>query len=755
MTLILSQLIFAGEARSKTFCTPGERGCETEESSGRVLLQHNSQRFMKDTGLGVDATMLEKDGTFVGAIAGANLVVHADSPAAHGEVQDWIIMQDGPCSPKDMEQFESSLGDHAVELWHGHGDIGLCEFVVRASLRSMEAVIRKAGGKWSSSHTSVETDSLIYLDKAAEMTTTSPSQTFPWNLDRIDDREGLDGSYDVTPGGDGVSVFVVDTGIRDTHKEFEGRAQRWADVINRNRLNLLNNGLCDTNPSPECALDDHGHGTHCAGTVAGKNIGVAPKANVLGVKVFNRNPDGTASGTSSEAHIALDLIMSIGKTPAVVSMSLGGSKPSLSSRTAVEQVVGSGIAVVVAAGNSKNSEGPVDACTRNYGVVEAAITVGSTNKNDQRSSFSNYGSCVDIFAPGSDIRSASHLDDGWYVKKSGTSMATPAVAGAVARMLSHDKGMTPEQVRQQLKVMATKDKLSNLQGGPNRLLFVKDSYPTLAPTPSPPAPPAPPPGEACLTSTAVLRTLSGTKSITTLSTADTVDVFELAGIGEDDRISSQDLLGIAKGRLVSWASFNPNATHSVLEFTYGSSNGTLQVTKSHYLMVKGKDDGVVLKQAQQIGVGDYLAAVPAKRSAGVSWRMVLGSRVVTATGLYMPVVMSDAGPGDVLVLADGVLVPIYAQYGGLTPSQAHQVFVAWEMRWQSLLRDHPCLDQVPRHHKTSIAVEMVRDFSKQHPGQLMKEELHPTLMLCHMAREAVFQEACPELAKVDTHCNQK
>lgn len=246
------------------------------------------------------------------------------------------------------------------------------------------------------------------------------------------------------------------------------------------------------------------------------------------------------------------------------------------------------------------------------------------------------------------------------------------------------------------------------------------------------------------------------KTITTLSATDLVDVFEVASIGEGDRISPQDLLGVAKGQVVGWASYDPNATRAVLEFTYGSSGGTLQVTQSHYLMVKDKDEGVVLKQAQHIGVGDYLAAVAAEGQAGVSWRMVLSSQAVTATGLYMPLVMSDAGPGDVLVLADGLLVPIYAQYGGLTPSQAHQVFVVWESHWQELLSQHPCLDQVPRRHTASIAVEMLRDFSRESPGRLLKEELNPNLLICYVASKATYQKVCPEMANINrANCNHK
>jgi len=736
----LSQFLLAESSSSPAPCEPGDAGCNAVESSGRSLLQSKMQKAGKAASV-VDVNMLERDGTFVGTVAGANLVVHAGTPAVHGEVQDWLIMQDKPCSEKDIQRFEASLGGDAIELWHGHGDTGLCALTITATLEDLETAIQNAGGNWASTHTSVETDSEIYLDEEVEQS--SASKATPWNLDRIDDRDGLDGSYGVTPpGGSGVSVFVVDSGILDTHQEFEGRAQRWADPVNRAKFGLRY-GLCRNTQDPTCGLDDHGHGTHCAGTVAGKTVGVAPKATVLGVKVMQ--PQGT--GMASAVIEGLDLVKANFQKPSLVSMSLGAKGKSIVGKYAVEELVNNGVSVVVAAGNSRDGQGPWDACTRSYGFITAAITVGSSDQQDQRSFFSNFGSCVDIFAPGTAITSASHQGNDLYMRSSGTSMAAPAVAGAVARMLSQDNTLTPANVARNLELLATPGRLSNLKGGPNRLLFVP------GPTPAPGHGPAP--DEECLTSAAVLRSATGMKAITTLSAADPVSVFEVASVGKDNRISAQDLLGVARGKVAGWASYDPNATLSVMEFTYGPG-GTLQVTKGHYLMIKDKDDGVVLKQAQQISVGDYLAAVPAEGQGGVSWREILNSRVVTATGVYMPLVMSDAGPGDVLVLADGLLVPIYAQYGGLRPSQAHQVFAAWEMHWQELLSQHPCLDQVPKHHTASIAVEMLRDFSKEHAGQLLKEELNPNLLLCYVANKATFQKACPEMTEMKAaDCDQK
>lgn len=267
--------------------------------------------------------------------------------------------------------------------------------------------------------------------------------------------------------------------------------------------------------------------------------------------------------------------------------------------------------------------------------------------------------------------------------------------------------------------------------------------------------PRTPPEGACLTSAAMLQTPKGPKAIGNLSKQDSVTVFEIANISGNGKISNQDLLGLAVGRVIGWARIDPESTAEVLEIIYDGAIGKLQLTRGHELMVKDGESGVALKLAEDVGAGDYLAATQPGGQAGVSWKKVLSSQSVTATGLYVPLVKADAGPGDVLVLSDGILVPVYAEYGGFSPAQAHQVMMVWEANWQQLLVQHPCLDKVYPGHKMSVAVEILRDFSVLHPGKLLKEELNPTLMMCHLAETGLLNDSCPELAHADANCMSK
>merc|ERR1719476_440616 len=287
-----------------------------------------------------------------------------------------------------------------------------------------------------------------------------------WGLNRI----GADSRGST---GVGATVFVLDTGVRHSHNDFGGRAA--------SALDMSSGTLRECNGDVNCAADGQGHGTHCAGTAAGETFGVAPGAAVRSVKVLSDQ----GSGSWSWSYEALDwLATGTAKDvrPAVASMSLGGPGSQQAMKTAVDAAVNSGVVVVVAGGNSNT-----DACNFSPAFVPSAITVGSTTSEDKRSSFSNYGSCTDIWAPGSSVESAAHTSDSGSATFSGTSMACPHVSGGAALLLGVDPSKSPATVVQNLLDKAAMNVISDLKSGDtNALLWVGEgSAPTPAPTPAP------------------------------------------------------------------------------------------------------------------------------------------------------------------------------------------------------------------------------------------------------------------------------
>lgn len=277
-----------------------------------------------------------------------------------------------------------------------------------------------------------------------------------WGLDRIDQRTlPLNGAYEYDSSGLGVTAYVVDTGLFANHDEFNGRVLAGFD------------GIGDGRGTGDC----NSHGTHVSGTIAGTNYGVAKNTRIVPVRVLNC---GGQEGSSSLIVQGLSWIISHHQSnpgPAVVNMSLV-LYPSAAVDAAVQAVIDSGITVVAASGNN-GTIGAGNSCLWSPARVPAVITVNASDASDNDATFSNYGSCSDLYAPGVSIRSAGTASTTEITQKSGTSMATPHVTGAVARILSEDPSLSPAQVSTRLLSMATNIDFGLTQyGDPNKLLFI-------------------------------------------------------------------------------------------------------------------------------------------------------------------------------------------------------------------------------------------------------------------------------------------
>jgi len=365
--------------------------------------------------------------------------------ASAAEKEHWVVFAKKGVESKTLETLCKSSG--ACEKMGNPSQGGVPFFEVYTTEERLEKVLLGAPDAMEF----VEPDGTFELDDpepAVEAAETRNSAS--WGLDTV----GVD---DAQYTGAGTHIYVLHTGVRVTHSDFSGRAFPALDCTSDELV------VCDPSDT-NCANDIQGHGTHCAGSAGGTTYGVAPGSSVYGIKVLS----DSGSGSFSWSFWALDWMATSGSSPSVASMSLGGRGVLDSMAVAVDAAVAAGIVVSVAGGNSN-----ADACGFSPAFVPSAITVGSTTRRNARSSFSNFGRCTNIWAPGSDIVSAGVNSDTARTTLSGTSMACPHVSGGVALLFEEDGSRSPAKILELLQYKATAGVIRGLRAGDvNYLLWV-------------------------------------------------------------------------------------------------------------------------------------------------------------------------------------------------------------------------------------------------------------------------------------------
>jgi subtilisin family serine protease len=362
----------------------------------------------------------------------------APSAGAQTERAPYIVVFRGAAvddATTIARQQTAGLGTRATQVYR-HALEGYAARLSQADVRRLRADRRVSS---------------VVRDTTVRVSTTQSGAT--WGLDRIDQRSRpLNGSYVYTATGAGVTAYIIDTGIKTSHSEFGGRAVAGYDAV-------LPGGT---------AIDCNGHGTHVAGTVGGGSYGVAKGVRLVAVRVLGCDGSGSTSGVIA----GIDWVTGNHQAgqPAVANMSLGGGKNSALD-TAVRNSIADGVTYAVAAGNGNFLGMQANACNSSPARVTEAITVSATDSTDRKASWANYGNCVDWFAPGVNITSAWITTDTSTNTISGTSMATPHVAGVAAQYLQGSPGASPAAVRTALYNLTTKGIVTSSSTTNNHLLF--------------------------------------------------------------------------------------------------------------------------------------------------------------------------------------------------------------------------------------------------------------------------------------------
>jgi subtilisin family serine protease len=376
-----------------------------------------------------------------GAAPATGDIRYADSPTAVAGSYLVVLKDSSVGARAGSTRAVSAVPGKAAELTGRYG--GSVDRVYGAALNGYAARMSDQQARRLAANPDV-----AYVEQDQVFTATATQANPPsWGLDRIDQRNlPLSRSYTYPNTASNVRAYIIDTGLRFTHSDFGGRATSGYDAV-------------DGGSADDCA----GHGTHVGGTVGGASYGVAKAVRLVAVRVLNCSGSGSTTGVIA----GVNWVTSNAVKPAVANMSLGGGA-STALDNAVANSVASGVTYALAAGNSN-----ANACNSSPGRTASAITVGATTSTDARASYSNYGTCLDIFAPGTSITSAWYTSNTATNTISGTSMASPHVAGAAALVLSANPSWTPQQVRDYLVNNATTGVVTNPgSGSANRLLFV-------------------------------------------------------------------------------------------------------------------------------------------------------------------------------------------------------------------------------------------------------------------------------------------
>lgn len=452
MIRLLSTVIGAALVVGGASTEQPEGDCEAgEDVQASALVQRRTERvkesksFISETSDALIHGVRVKN--YHRAVRAGTTLTKAEVTTSDEEESLWLLWFKHSTDQSLKEFCQEIEEEGATCISYGHPDEhGLSEATIRASKTNLDTVVARAHVGLKEVEADEQWNTFLW-----EIDQVQDAEGFqPWGIDRVDQSDlPLSGSF-ASPGkqGEGIHVYVLDTGVRVSHQDFQGRAVPAIDVTTQGGSVVVCNG--DTN----CAKDGNGHGSHCAGTIAGLTWGVAKKAEIEAVKVLSDSGSGSYAGIIA----AMDWVAQNPKgSRTVASMSLGGGSRHTGIKTAVENLLDNGVVTVAAAGNSNR-----DACDFSPAYVPKAITVGSTTNTDARSSFSNWGPCVDIMAPGSQIQSCWWQSDTQTKSISGTSMACPHVSGAAAVAFSSNADLKPADMSDYLVSRGTTGKISGL-----------------------------------------------------------------------------------------------------------------------------------------------------------------------------------------------------------------------------------------------------------------------------------------------------